>query len=98
MWGLLTILVVITYFIQRYRWHLVPPSGIAMVLGMVAGLIFRLSGAWCWPQPVLLTHAHPLHRLCTQPEVFPHRFFLCPPTTNWYAHRLPTCFFCGPRC
>ena len=44
-WGLLTILVVITYFIQRYRWHLVPPSGIAMVLGMVAGLIFRLSGA-----------------------------------------------------
>ncbi len=43
-WGLLTTLVVITYFIQRYQWHFVPPSGIAMVLGMVAGMIFRLSG------------------------------------------------------
>lgn len=72
-----------------------------MVLGMVAGLIFRLSGVsdgacvlpmWCQCDLMamhIVGTSH--HRVCTQPALFTNSVFLCTPATNRYA-RCMLCF------
>ena len=44
LWMLLMATVVATFIIQRYRYTAIPPSGAAMVLGILAGLAVKLAG------------------------------------------------------
>ncbi|KAK9818672.1 hypothetical protein WJX74_002819 [Apatococcus lobatus] len=43
-WILLIVTVIVTFFIQRYRITYIPPSGAAMVLGILVGSVMKLSG------------------------------------------------------
>lgn len=43
-WVLLIVTVIVTFFIQRYRITYIPPSGAAMVLGILVGSVMKLSG------------------------------------------------------
>ena len=44
LWMLLMATVVATYLIQRYHLTAVPPSGAAMVLGILAGIAAKIAG------------------------------------------------------
>jgi len=41
-WALLIVVVILAFFLQRYRVHICPPSSAAMILGMVSGAAARL--------------------------------------------------------
>ena len=67
-WVLLIVTVIVTFFIQRYRITYIPPSGAAMVLGILVGSVMKLSGhpsvnAIYMP---LSTYAHAMCRAMTQ--------------------------------
>ena len=43
-WVLLIVTVIVTFFIQRYRITYIPPSGAAMIIGILVGSFMKLSG------------------------------------------------------